>query len=76
MYNLFVLDVVGHFAAIGDTAFEVARAGEVTRSTGEEDEVEGTTVVVELALDEGSVDYGEDPVEACYGAGAFLEFTC
>lgn len=75
MYNLLVLNVVRHLAAIRHAALEVASAGEVPGASGKEDKVERTAVVVELALDEGAVDYGEDPVEAGYGVGAFFKLA-
>ena len=73
VHDLLVLDVVRDLSAVGHAPLEVARACEVARASGEEHEVERSSVVVELALDEGAVDHGEDPVEARYGVGALLE---
>ena len=69
------LNVVRHLAAVADAALEIPRAGEVPGTPGKEDEVEGAAIVVELTLDEGAMDNGEDPVKVGDGLGTLLELA-
>jgi hypothetical protein len=75
MDTLFMLNIVCDFPLLADSPLEVSGPGEVPGPPRQEDHVERPSIVIDLSLNEGTVDDRHDPAVAREGMQAALKLS-
>eukprot|EP00587_Corethron_hystrix_P010740 CAMPEP_0113329064 /NCGR_PEP_ID=MMETSP0010_2-20120614/20594_1 /TAXON_ID=216773 ORGANISM="Corethron hystrix, Strain 308" /NCGR_SAMPLE_ID=MMETSP0010_2 /ASSEMBLY_ACC=CAM_ASM_000155 /LENGTH=211 /DNA_ID=CAMNT_0000190915 /DNA_START=74 /DNA_END=709 /DNA_ORIENTATION=+ /assembly_acc=CAM_ASM_000155 len=75
MNDLLMFDIVRYFSLVGHAPFEIASSCKVSGSPRQQNETEGSSIIVDLSLYVGAVHEGTDPISCRHPSRTFFKLA-